>query len=65
MTAAALVLYVGGLGAAFGARTWAQVRRTGSPGFNGISGPPGSLNWWAGVLFVLPSPSGSPHRCWP
>lgn len=27
--------------------------RTGSSGFNGISGRPGSLSWWGGVLFVV------------
>jgi len=50
---AAFLLYLGGLGAAFGLRTWLQVRRTGTSGVNGISGPAGSLSWWAGVLFVL------------
>ena len=53
MTLAALVLYLVGLTTAFGIRTWLQLRRTGSSGFNGISGSPGSLRWWAGVLFVL------------
>lgn len=31
-------------------RRW---RRTGDSGFRGISGRPGSLEWWAGVLVVL------------
>ena len=53
MTVVALVVYLVGLALAFGARTWLQVRRTGSSGFHGISGRPGSLRWWAGVLFVL------------
>lgn len=53
MTAVALVLYVLGLLVLFGVRTWLHVRRTGTSGFSGISGPPGSLRWWAGVLFVL------------
>ena len=53
MTAAALVLYVVGLTTAFGFRTWLQIRRTGSSGFHGISGKPGSLRWWAGILFVM------------
>ena len=53
MTVVALVLYLVGLGIAFGVRTWLQIRRTGSSGFHGISGRPGSLSWWAGVLFVL------------
>jgi protein-S-isoprenylcysteine O-methyltransferase Ste14 len=53
MTVLALVLYLVGLVMAFGVRTWLQIRRTGSSGFHGISGRPGSLRWWAGVLFVL------------
>ena len=53
MTVVALVLYLVGLGMAFGVRTWLQFRRTGSSGFHGISGRPGSLRWWAGVPFVL------------
>jgi protein-S-isoprenylcysteine O-methyltransferase Ste14 len=35
----------------FGLRSAVQMRRTGSTGFRGISGPPGSLEWSAGVLF--------------
>ena len=38
---------------AFGLRTWLQLRRTGESGFKGISGRPGSLEWIAGVLFVV------------
>lgn len=53
MTTVALVLYAAGLATAFGGRTWVHRRRTGSSGFYGISGPPGSLRWWAGMLFVL------------
>ena len=53
MSVAALVLYLVGLAMTFGLRTWLQIRRTGSSGFHGISGRPGSLRWWAGVLFVL------------
>lgn len=53
MTTVALVLYAAGLATAFGGRTWVHRRRTGSSGFHGISGPPGSLRWWAGMLFVL------------
>jgi protein-S-isoprenylcysteine O-methyltransferase Ste14 len=48
---AALALYVVGLVLAFGVRTLLQVRRTGTSGFHGISGRPGSLTWWGGVLF--------------
>lgn len=37
---------------AFGARTVWQLRRTGSSGFRGISGKPGSPEWTGGVLLV-------------
>ncbi|WP_116453451.1 methyltransferase family protein [Blastococcus litoris] len=53
MTVIALIVYLAGLALAFGVRTWLQIRRTGSSGFHGISGTPGSLRWWAGVLFVV------------
>ena len=53
MTVAALVLFAAYLGVGFGLRTWVQWRRTGDTGFRGISGRPGSPEWWAGVLFVL------------
>jgi protein-S-isoprenylcysteine O-methyltransferase Ste14 len=52
MSTAALLSYLVGLVVIFGLRTWLQVRRTGSSGFNGISGKPGSLRWWAGISFV-------------
>lgn len=42
-----------GLAVVFGLRTWLHHRSTGSTGFHGISGAPGSLRWWAGVLFVV------------
>ncbi|WP_447925971.1 methyltransferase family protein [Georgenia muralis] len=48
----ALCLYGAGLVAAFGLRSWAHRRRTGSSGFRGLSGPFGSLEWWGGVLFA-------------
>lgn len=38
---------------AFGLRSWQQRRRTGSTGFRGLSGRPGSLEWLGGVLFVV------------
>ncbi len=41
------------LALAFGLRTALQLRRTGSTGFHGIGGRPGSAEWWGGVLFVL------------
>jgi protein-S-isoprenylcysteine O-methyltransferase Ste14 len=50
---AALALHVAGLALAFGLRTWRHRRATGSTGFRGISGPPGSPAWWGGVLFAL------------
>jgi len=50
---AALILYVTGLLLAFGVRTWSHLRATGSAGFRGISGPPGSVGWWGGILFVV------------
>ena len=49
----ALGLYVLYMALAFGLRTWLQLRRTGESGFKGISGRPFSLEWTAGVLFVV------------
>ncbi|MGV0580266.1 isoprenylcysteine carboxylmethyltransferase family protein [Mycolicibacterium elephantis] len=37
----------------FGWRSWVQRRRTGSTGFRGISGRIGSVEWLAGVGFVV------------
>lgn len=48
---AALAVYVVGMALAFGLRTWVQIRTTGTSGYRGISGRPGSLAWWGGVLF--------------
>jgi hypothetical protein len=42
MAACALALFALYLALAFGARTFLQLRRTGSSGFKGISGHPGS-----------------------
>jgi protein-S-isoprenylcysteine O-methyltransferase Ste14 len=36
----------------FGWRSWEQRRRTGSTGFRGVSGRPGSVEWFAGFGFV-------------
>jgi protein-S-isoprenylcysteine O-methyltransferase Ste14 len=49
----ALVLFAvfGVLG--FGWRSWLQHRRTGSSGFRGVTGRIGSLDWIAGVGFVV------------
>jgi protein-S-isoprenylcysteine O-methyltransferase Ste14 len=49
----ALGLYAVYMALAFGLRTWLQLRRTGESGFKGISGRLGSLEWTAGVLFVV------------
>lgn len=53
MAAVALGLYLFFLLAAFLLRGYLQYRRTGSTGFQGISGRPGSADWWGGVLFVV------------
>ena len=37
----------------FGLRTLVHLRRTGSSGFHGISGRPGSAEWTGGVLFAV------------
>lgn len=50
---AAFALIVVYLAVAFGFRTWMQIRATGDSGFRGISGRPGSAEWWGGVLFVV------------
>lgn len=47
----ALALYVLGVISAFVGRTWLHLRRTGSTGYQGLSGPVGSAQWWGGVLF--------------
>jgi protein-S-isoprenylcysteine O-methyltransferase Ste14 len=49
----ALAAYALYMALAFGLRTVVQLRRTGSSGFEGVSGRPGSAEWWAGVLFVV------------
>lgn len=52
LTGLALILFITGVVLTLGVRTWAHRRRTGSSGFNGITGNPGSAEWWGGVLFV-------------
>ncbi len=52
MAAVALALFVFYFMLAFGAQTLLQLRRTGSTGFKGISGRPGSVEWFGGVLFA-------------
>jgi protein-S-isoprenylcysteine O-methyltransferase Ste14 len=49
----ALAFYALFLLLAFGLRTLVHLRRTGSSGFSGISGRPGSAEWTGGVLFVV------------
>lgn len=51
--AVALAVYLVGLATAFGWRTVALWRATGNTGYRGISGRPGSLHWWGGVLFAV------------
>ncbi len=53
MPIVALVLFGVFAALGFGWRSWEQRRRTGSTGFHGISGRPGSLEWSAGVGFVV------------
>lgn len=53
MATVALILYVLYLALAFGLRTLIQLRRTGSSGFHGLGGRPGSAEWIAGIGFTL------------
>jgi protein-S-isoprenylcysteine O-methyltransferase Ste14 len=53
MATLALILYVVYLTLAFGLRILIQLRRTGSSGFHGLGGRPGSAEWIAGVGFTL------------
>lgn len=53
MPAIALSLFAAFVLLGFGWRSWEQRRRTGSTGFRGISGRPGSAEWLGGVGFVL------------
>jgi protein-S-isoprenylcysteine O-methyltransferase Ste14 len=50
---AALLLYLLYLLVVFGGRALLLRRRTGSAGWHGISGSPGSAAWWGGVLFAV------------
>jgi protein-S-isoprenylcysteine O-methyltransferase Ste14 len=52
-SALALGLYTAGVVVTFGVRSWLHRRRTGSAGFHGFSGTPGSAEWWGGVLFIV------------
>ncbi|OFB41797.1 isoprenylcysteine carboxyl methyltransferase [Mycolicibacterium sp. (ex Dasyatis americana)] len=53
MAVAALILYLIFAVLGFGWRSWVQYRRSGSTGFRGIHGRPGSLEWLAGVGFIV------------
>lgn len=53
MPVAALIIYAVWFALTFGLRTFIQWRRTGSSGFKGFGGRPGSLEWIAGVLFIV------------
>ncbi|MEU4773416.1 isoprenylcysteine carboxylmethyltransferase family protein [Micromonospora sp. NPDC023644] len=55
----ALLLYLLGLLLAFGWRTLTQWRRTGDTGLRLDAGPPGTLRWWAKLLFVAALVLGS------
>lgn len=49
----ALIMLVIFYAVAFGLRTWQHLRATGSTGFRGISGRPGSVEWLGGVFFAV------------
>lgn len=53
MAPLALAIFALWMITAFGVRTFLQMRRTGDSGWRGFSGRPGSIEWWAGLLFVL------------
>lgn len=53
MTWVAIGAYAVYLLVGFVVRTIIQVRRTGDSGFRGLSGRPGTAEWWAGILFVV------------
>ncbi|WP_454790260.1 methyltransferase family protein [Mycolicibacterium lutetiense] len=53
MAVTALILYLIFAVLGFGWRSRVQYRKTGSTGFRGINGRPGSLEWLAGVGFIV------------
>ena len=53
MATLALILYLVYLALAFGLRTLIQLRRTGSTGFHGLAGSPGSAEGIAGIGFTV------------
>lgn len=58
MTSIALIGWIVFAALAFGLRSLLQWRRTGSTGFRGVSGRPGSLEWLGGMLFVVACVAG-------
>lgn len=52
MSVTALLLFLLYLAVGFVLKTLVQRRRTGDSGFRGVSGQPGSPEWWAGVSFA-------------
>lgn len=58
MSALALALYLVYLAVAFWLRSVLHRRRTGSVGFRGVSGRPGSAEWSGGVLFAVATVAG-------
>ncbi|MBY0277019.1 isoprenylcysteine carboxylmethyltransferase family protein [Candidatus Binatia bacterium] len=53
MPYAALTGYFVFAGLAFGWRSWVHWQQTGSTGYRGLSGRPGSVEWWGGLLFAF------------
>ncbi len=53
MAVLALSLFAVFAALGFGWRSWVQYRHTGSTGFRGISGEPGSVEWFAGLGFAI------------
>ena len=53
MAVVSLLLFAVFTALGFGWRSWVQHRRTGSTGFHGISGRPGSIEWFAGSGFIV------------
>ena len=53
MAELALILYLGYLALAFGLRTVIQLHKTGTTGFHGIGGRPGTAEWMAGLGFAV------------
>ena len=48
----AMVFYIVFIALTFGLKTYVQLKRTGSTGFHGVSGRPGSVEWFSRVGFA-------------